>query len=111
MRLRNPHPGEILAKEFLKPKGITQAALSRAIRLRPQRVSEIVRSKRAITADTDRRLARYLGVSEGFFAGLQADFDRMEQQRQVRAAFGRYRWHGNLIDNRRRRGTGRTTSP
>ncbi len=111
MRLRNPHPGKILAEEFLKPKGISQAALARAIRLRSQRISEIVQGKRAITAELDRRLARYLGVSEGFFVGLQADFDRLERQRQVRAAFGKFTWRGNLADSRRGRGYGRTTSP
>jgi antitoxin HigA-1 len=49
----------------------------------PRRINEIVLGKRAITADTDLRLARYFGVSEGFFLGLQADFDLMERRREI----------------------------
>ncbi len=81
--LPNPHPGEILAEEFLKPFGVSQNALARAVRVPPRRINEIVLGKRAVTADTDLRLARYFGVSEGFFLGLQADYDLMERRRQI----------------------------
>jgi addiction module HigA family antidote len=81
--LRNPHPGEILAEEFMKPMDLTQNALARAIGVAPRRINEIVHGKRAITADTDLRLARYLGVSEGLFIGLQADFELMERRREI----------------------------
>jgi addiction module HigA family antidote len=81
--LRNPHPGEILLEEFLKPMGLSQNALARAIRVPPRRVNELVLGKRAVTADTDLRLARYFGVSDGFFLGLQADFDLMERKRTI----------------------------
>lgn len=81
--LPNPTPGEILAEEFLKPMGLSQNALARAIRVPPRRINEIVLGKRAITADTDLRLARYFGVSEGFFLGLQADHDLMARRRQI----------------------------
>lgn len=81
--LPNPAPGEILLEEFLKPMGISQNALARAIRVPPRRINEIVLGKRAVTADTDLRLARYFGLSEGFFLGLQADHDLMERKREI----------------------------
>lgn len=81
--LRNPHPGEILLEEFLKPMDLSQNALARALSVPPRRINEIVLGKRAITADTDLRLARYFGVSEGFFLGLQADFELLEQRRKI----------------------------
>jgi addiction module HigA family antidote len=73
--LTNPHPGEILLEEFMKPLAISQNALARAVHVLPRRINELVLGKRSVTADTDLRLARYFGVSEGFFLGLQADFD------------------------------------
>jgi addiction module HigA family antidote len=83
--LHNPHPGEILAEESMKPMGITQNALARAIGVPPRRINEIVLGKRAVSADTDLRLARYFGLSEGFFLGLQIDFELMEKRRQIEA--------------------------
>ncbi|MDX2308747.1 MAG: HigA family addiction module antitoxin [Hyphomicrobium sp.] len=83
--LPNPHPGEILLEEFLKPMGLSQNALARAVRVPPRRINEIVLGKRAMTADTDLRLARYFGVSEGFFLGLQADYDLMQRRRAITA--------------------------
>jgi addiction module HigA family antidote len=83
--LPNPTPGEILLEEFLKPMELSQSALARAIRVAPRRINEIVLGKRAITADTDLRLARYFGLSEGFFLGLQTDYDLMERRRQIGA--------------------------
>ena len=83
--LPNPHPGTILLEEFLKPMRLSQTALARAIAVPPRRINEIVLHKRAITADTDLRLARYFGLSEGFFLGLQADFELMERKRQIRS--------------------------
>jgi len=81
--LRNPTPGEILLEEFLTPMGLSQSALARAVRVSPRRINEIVLGKRAITADTDLRLARYFGLSEGFFLGLQADYDLMQRRREI----------------------------
>ena len=83
--LPNPTPGEILLEEFLKPMELSQSALARAIRVAPRRINEIVLGKRAITADTDLRLARYFGLSEGFFLGLQTDYDLMQRRRQIGA--------------------------
>ena len=87
--LRNPHPGEILLEEFLKPMSLSQNALARAIHVPPRRVNELVLGKRAVTADTDLRLARYFGVSDGFFLGLQSDFDLMERRRAIEAQLRR----------------------
>ena len=81
--LPNPHPGEILLEEFLKPMGVSQNALARAVHVPPRRINEIVLGKRDVTADTDLRLARYFGLSEGFFLGLQADYDLMQRRREI----------------------------
>lgn len=81
--LPNPHPGEILLEEFLKPMDLSQNALARAVHVSPRRINEVVLRKRAISADTDLRLTRYFGLSEGFFLGLQMDFDLLEKRRQI----------------------------
>ncbi len=81
--LPNPTPGEILSKEFLEPLGLSQTALARALRVPPRRINEIVLGKRAVTADTDLRLARYFGLSPGFFLGLHADHDLMARRRDL----------------------------
>ncbi len=82
-RLPNPTPGEILLEEFLKPMGLSQTALARAIGVPPRRINEIVLGKRTVTADTDLRLARYFGLSDGFFLQLQTDHDLMARRRQI----------------------------
>lgn len=89
--LPNPHPGEILLEEFLKPMDLSQNALARAVHVPPRRINELVQGKRSVTADTDLRLARYFGVSEGFFLGLQADYDLMQRRRQIEADLRRIR--------------------
>jgi addiction module HigA family antidote len=81
-KLPNIHPGEVLLEEFLNPMGISQNAMARAINVPPRRINEIVLGKRALTADTALRLAAFFGTSEGFWLGLQADFD-IEQTRQT----------------------------
>jgi antitoxin HigA-1 len=81
--LPNPHPGDILMEEFLKPMGLSQNALANAILVPPRRINEIVLGKRAVTADTDLRLARYFGLSEGFFMGLQSDYELMAARRRL----------------------------
>lgn len=81
--LPNPHPGLILLEDFLKPMGLSQKVLARAIRVPPRRMNEIVLGKRSVTADTDLRLTRYFGLSEGVFLGLQNDYDLMERRRQI----------------------------
>jgi addiction module HigA family antidote len=87
----NPHPGEILMEEFLRPMALSQSALARAVGVAPRRINEIVLTKRAITADKDLRLARYFGLSDGFFLSLQMDHDLMERRRKIGAALGAIR--------------------
>lgn len=82
-KLKNIHPGEILREEFLTPLGISQNALARAIGVPPRRINEIVLGKRGITADTALRLARAFGTSEGFWMGLQADYDLEETRKLI----------------------------
>ena len=81
--LPNPHPGEILLEEFLKPMGLSQNALARAVHVPPRRINEIVLGQRGVSADTDLRLARYFGLSEGFFLSLQTEFDLMQRRREL----------------------------
>lgn len=69
------HPGEILLEEFLNPMGLSQYRLAKDTRVPPRRINEIVHGKRAITADTALRLARYFGTSERFWLNLQARHD------------------------------------
>jgi addiction module HigA family antidote len=73
----------MLLRDFIEPLGLTQNRLARAIGVPPRRINEIVLGKRAITADTDLRLARFFGLSEGFWLGVQADYDLMERRRQI----------------------------
>lgn len=69
------HPGEILQEEFLKPLGISQNALARALRVPPDRINAIVQGKRSITADTALRLARAFGTTPQFWLNLQIRYD------------------------------------
>jgi addiction module HigA family antidote len=87
--LPNPTPGEVLAVEFLAPLGLSQNALARQIGVPPRRINEIVLGKRAVTADTDLRLARYFQMSEGFFLRLQIAHDLEEQRRRIGPALAR----------------------
>ena len=70
-----PHPGEILREEFLKPMGLTQYRLAKEIGVPQRRIGEIVAGARAVTADTGLRLSRFFGMSEGFWIGLQMDYE------------------------------------
>src|SRR5258708_8637000 len=81
--LHNPHPGEILLEEFLKPMALSQNALARAVHVAPRRINEIVLGKRDVTADTDLRLARYFGLSGGFFLWLQIDLHLVQRRRDI----------------------------
>jgi antitoxin HigA-1 len=69
------HPGEVLLSDFLEPLGVSQYRVARDISVPPRRINEIVHGKRAISADTALRLARYFGTSERFWLNLQARFD------------------------------------
>ena len=81
------HPGEILREEFMNPYGLSQNALARRLGVPPRRINEIVLEKRAITADTALRLARFFGTTAEMWTGLQADYDlrlaRYQRQEQI----------------------------
>jgi addiction module HigA family antidote len=70
-----PTPGGILLEEFLKPMGITQYRLAKGIGVSQRRIGEIVAGKRTVTVDTGLRLSRFFGTSDGFWVGLQTDYD------------------------------------
>jgi addiction module HigA family antidote len=74
-RLAPVHPGEVLAEDFLGPLGLTQYRLAKGLSVPARRINEIVHGKRAITADTALRLARFFSTSERFWLNLQTAFD------------------------------------
>jgi addiction module HigA family antidote len=69
------HPGEVLAEDFMAPRGLSANALALALRVPANRLSDIVRGKRSITAETALRLARYFGTSAAMWMNLQTHFD------------------------------------
>ena len=74
-RLRPVTPGELLLEEFLVPMGITKYRLAKEIGVPAQRIGEIVAGRRAVTADTDLRLCRFFGLSNGYWLRAQAAHD------------------------------------
>ncbi len=95
-RLSPVHPGEILMDEFLAPLGISQYRLAKDIGVPPRRINEIVKGRRAITADSALRLSRYFGLSAQFWMNLQTRYEldttedtlkgRLKKEVRVRAA-------------------------
>ena len=79
-RLPNIHPGEILKEEFLEPLNISAYRLSKETFLPQTRISEILKGKRRITADTALRFSKFFGTSAKFWLGLQDDFDIEEER-------------------------------
>jgi antitoxin HigA-1 len=88
-KLANIHPGEVLQEEFLVPMEITAYRLSKDLAIPQTRISQILKGKRRITADTALRLSSYFGNSAKFWLGLQDDFDIEEEQRLNEEAFRR----------------------
>jgi addiction module HigA family antidote len=84
-KLKRVHPGEVILEEFLKPWGMTPYRLAKGMGVTPARVSEVLRGKRGITADTALRLSRFLGCSPEFWLGLQAAYDLEEAQQRLAA--------------------------
>jgi len=80
-KLANIHPGEVLAEEFLLPMKITAYRLSKDLEIPQTRISQILKGKRRITADTALRLSSYFGNSAKFWLGLQDDYDIEEEKR------------------------------
>jgi antitoxin HigA-1 len=74
-KLAPVHPGEVLLKEFLEPMQLSQYRLAKDISVPPRRINEIVHGKRAVSADTALRLARYFDMTARFWLNLQAQYD------------------------------------
>ena len=81
--LHNPHPGEILKAEFLNALGMSQNQLAEAITVPGNRIHAIVNGTRDISADTDLRLCRFFGLSDGYFLRLQNAYDTLEAKRRI----------------------------
>jgi antitoxin HigA-1 len=81
--LNNIHPGEILKEEFLEPLGISAYRLAKDIFIPQTRISQILKGKRRITADTALRLQQYFGTTAKFWLGLQDDYD-LEEEMQLK---------------------------
>ena len=81
-KLANIHPGEVLSEEFLLPMEITAYRLSKDLEIPQTRISQILKGKRRITADTALRLSSYFGNSAKFWLGLQDDYD-IEEEKQL----------------------------
>lgn len=88
-KLANIHPGEVLLEEFLLPLEISAYRLSKDIDIPQTRISQIIKGKRRITADTALRLSLYFGNSAKFWLGLQNDFDIEEEKRLNEKTFRR----------------------
>ena len=78
--LKNIHPGEILREEFLEPLGISAYRLAKDTFIPQTRISQILKGKRRITADTALRLQKYFGTTAKFWLGLQDDYDIEEER-------------------------------
>lgn len=80
------HPGEVLMEDFLRPLNLSQTRLAAAIAVSPRRINEIVLGKRAITADTSLRLAKFFGCSDRFWMNLQVHYDLESQSDRIAEA-------------------------
>lgn len=87
--LHNAHAGEMLVSEFMEPLGLTIDLLAEAISVDPPRLQAIIEGTRPIDAEIDLRLARYFRMSEGFFLGLQADYELLEAKRALNGELDR----------------------
>lgn len=82
-QLTNPHAGDILFHEFLEELEMSQNALARALSVPANRINAIVNGTRRVTADTDLRLCKYFGLSEGYFLRLQNQYETMEVKQSL----------------------------
>jgi len=94
-KLKPVTPGELLNEEFLRPMGLTKYRLAKEIGVPAQRIGDIVAGKRAITADTDLRLCRFFGLSNGYWLRAQAAHDTEVAEVALAAALAKIRpWQG-----------------
>ena len=84
--LKNPHPGEILLEDFMKPLELTAYRLAKETGMPQTRLSEIIHGRRSLTADTAVRLSAYFGNEPRFWLGLQNDYDLEEVKRKLSAS-------------------------
>lgn len=82
-------PGEMLAEEFLNPIGMSKYRLAKSIGVPAQRIGDIIAGKRGITADTDLRLCKFFGLSDGWWLRLQAGHDTVMAKREMAAELER----------------------
>ena len=87
--LHNSHAGEMLVLEFMEPLGLTVEALAASLGVEPLRLSDVIDGKCAMDAELDLRLARYFRMSEGFFLGLQTDYELLEAKRALNGSLER----------------------
>lgn len=87
--LHNPHAGELLVSEFMEPLGLSAAALAEALEIDPARLEGVIGGRLRIDGDLDLRLARYFRMSEGFFLGLQDDYELLEAKRALNGELDR----------------------
>lgn len=101
-KLKPVTPGELLSEEFLKPMGISQYRLAKEIGVPAQRIGEIVHGRRAITADTDLRLCRFFGLSNGYWLRAQAQHDTEVAERALGPALSKIKPWRTTASNPRR---------
>lgn len=87
--LSNPHAGEMLWLEFMEPAGISIADLASALDVEPDGIQQVIEGNQRMTADLDLRLARYYGMSDGFFLRLQASYELLEAKRALNGSLDR----------------------
>ncbi|MDR1323958.1 MAG: HigA family addiction module antidote protein [Candidatus Margulisbacteria bacterium] len=83
MRNNVPTVGEVLEQEFIKPLGLSQNNLAKALGIPQNRISNIINGKCGVSADTDLRLCKYFGLTAGYFSGLQMDFELIKARQTI----------------------------
>jgi len=96
-KIHNPHAGEILKEEFLNELNMSQNALARAINVPANRIHAIIRGERSITADTDLRLCKFFGLSEGYFLRLQLAYELLEAKRALTTKIAKIKPYAMLV--------------
>jgi addiction module HigA family antidote len=100
-KLKPVSPGELLLEEFLKPMGLSQYRLAKEIGIPAQRIGDIVLGKRTVTADTDLRLCRFFGLSNGYWLRAQAAYDTEIAEREIGPKLVRIQPWSSHVDQRR----------
>lgn len=94
-----PTVGGILMSEFMEPMRLSQNALARAIGVPQNRISDIINDKRGVTADTDLRLCKYFGLSEGYFSRIQSRIEFIMARRQIENELDKITPYAHANDN------------